>query len=385
MAKSQIFVSYAHEDADWKDRVLAPLRALERNGHFHIWADSRLEAGDEWEREIETAIEHSDAAVLLISNAFLGSEFINGKEIPRILKQRKADGMRVFPLILKPCPWEDISWLNSLQVRPEKARPLVRASQWDAEQDLADFAREVLRKLKAIEIRAEPPESSRRAPSKAPPTRRKPSGVTERGRAARSRIAVVSLDSGLRGLNRWLDGLTTVQSMFLFERRSMGPPARSIGHVEGEMQLKVYRLTDDFQQAMIVSGDKAVVGVTRETLAFEKGEDIFYNHLAAPSSMDERIGFLSVANLAARAKAAGVTKRAAFAYTLTSHLTWQLGNLEFHEDTVGCPMDYTEDHDDIVHGLRDGRFCADCEAEFGKQDKKPLLDALRAMLSYGRR
>lgn len=131
MAKSQIFVSYAHEDADWKDRVLAPLRALERNGHFHIWADSRLEAGDEWEREIETAIEHSDAAVLLISNAFLGSEFINGKEVPRILKQRKADGMRVFPLILKPCPWEDISWLNSLQVRPEKARPLVRASQWD--------------------------------------------------------------------------------------------------------------------------------------------------------------------------------------------------------------------------------------------------------------
>ena len=33
MAKSRVFISYSRRDDEWKDKVLEPLRALERNGH----------------------------------------------------------------------------------------------------------------------------------------------------------------------------------------------------------------------------------------------------------------------------------------------------------------------------------------------------------------
>jgi tetratricopeptide (TPR) repeat protein len=63
----------------------------------------------------ETALNTADVAILLISADFLTSKFIRGEEIPRLLKRREQEGIRVIPLIIKPCPWKKVAWLNAMQ------------------------------------------------------------------------------------------------------------------------------------------------------------------------------------------------------------------------------------------------------------------------------
>lgn len=369
MADSQVFISYSHKDKEWRDRLLEPLRALEKNGHFHVWVDTRLEAGDLWESKVEAAIAQSDAAILLVTNAFLGSDFISGKEMPRILKRHAKGGTRIFPVIVKPCPWQDITWLAKLQVRPEEGRPLARGTEYDIEQDLADLAREVLKTLKAIKIHAKPP-----------PVRKHAAPRRKKAHAGRTRIGIVSLESGLRDMGRILERLNELQKAFSFEGSTRRLPVRSVGHVEGEMQLKIYRLPEDFQKDLIAPGQKLAIALSKETLAFVQEKTVFMNYLGAPSSVDERLGFVSLAGLETYARRAKVSTGTAFAYTLASHLAWQLGDLEYHDDIAGCPMDFVEDHAESVKGLRRGAFCDDCAASLSKK----LHKALEAILTYGR-
>jgi predicted nucleotide-binding protein len=100
----KVFISYSHKDEVWKERLQTQLTVLERQGLLSVWEDRQIAGGDEWYPEIEQAIESAQVAILLISADFLGSKFILGKEVPPLLERRKKEGLRVIPLILKPCP-----------------------------------------------------------------------------------------------------------------------------------------------------------------------------------------------------------------------------------------------------------------------------------------
>jgi predicted nucleotide-binding protein len=100
----KVFISYSHKDEAWKNRLQTQLTVLERQGLLSVWEDRQIAGGDEWYPEIEQAIESAQVAILLISADFLGSKFILGKEVPPLLERRKKEGLRVIPLILKPCP-----------------------------------------------------------------------------------------------------------------------------------------------------------------------------------------------------------------------------------------------------------------------------------------
>ena len=113
--KSKVFISYSHKDEIWKNRLQTQLAVLEMEGLLSVWEDRQIALGDRWYPEIETAINTADVAILLISAEFLTSKFIRGEEIPRLLKRREQEGIRVIPLIIKPCPWKKVAWLNAMQ------------------------------------------------------------------------------------------------------------------------------------------------------------------------------------------------------------------------------------------------------------------------------
>ena len=112
---NQVFISYSHKDEEWKDLLQDQLAVLEMEGLLSVWEDRQIDLGDDWYPEIEKALNEADVAILLISAHFLSSKFIKSEEIPRLLQRREQEGIRVIPLILKPCPWRKVSWLSAMQ------------------------------------------------------------------------------------------------------------------------------------------------------------------------------------------------------------------------------------------------------------------------------
>ena len=103
-----VFISYSHRDEDWKDRLVVQLGVLQREGFLDLWDDRRISAGAEWSAEIQTAMDTASVAVLMISADFLNSSFILGEELPRLLQHRAQKGMRIVPIIIRPCAWEAV-------------------------------------------------------------------------------------------------------------------------------------------------------------------------------------------------------------------------------------------------------------------------------------
>src|SRR5712664_1992504 len=119
MARTRVFVSYGHQDADWLKRFQQHIALLERLDLVDL-CDTRVSSGAEWEREIEVALTNAKVAVLLITPAFLASKFIWANEMPRI-EAHCGEGMEALPLIIRPCPWRLERFLVKLMARPREA------------------------------------------------------------------------------------------------------------------------------------------------------------------------------------------------------------------------------------------------------------------------
>ncbi|MCP4108009.1 MAG: toll/interleukin-1 receptor domain-containing protein [Desulfobacteraceae bacterium] len=156
--QQKLFISYSHQDEKWKDRLMKQLKVLEMEGYYGLWEDRQIEVGDDWLPEIENALNEACMAVMMISADFLISNFIRTKEIPRILERRKEEGLRVFPIIVKPCPWTKVQWLSSIQVRPKDGKPLASGSEYEIEAELADIAEKISEYVK----------NAKQSPQKAP-------------------------------------------------------------------------------------------------------------------------------------------------------------------------------------------------------------------------
>ncbi len=140
-----VFISYSHKDEGWKDRLETHLRALELQDDLVIWSDRQIAAGEGWFAEIEQAMNRAAVAVLLVSADFLASGFIQGTEVPRLLQRREAEGLRIIPLFVRPCPWTAVDWLAAIQGRPKDAKPLAEFKKSQADRHLSELALEIRR------------------------------------------------------------------------------------------------------------------------------------------------------------------------------------------------------------------------------------------------
>jgi TIR domain/NB-ARC domain len=152
-----VFISYSHRDKTWKDRLLPHLGISQKEGLLEIWDDERIRAGSNWRSEIQKAIETADIGILLISAHFLVSDFIRDEEIPRLLEQRSKNGMRLFPVLVRACDWQVVSWLEPTQVRPTGARPLAGFGGNRRDEEMAAIAREVRESLALKAVTPPPP------------------------------------------------------------------------------------------------------------------------------------------------------------------------------------------------------------------------------------
>jgi hypothetical protein len=149
MSRTKVFVSYSHRDREWLERLLVHLAVLERRGLIHVWSDTRIAVGADWQKEIETALSQSQVAVLLVSPVFLASDYIWKEEMPRIMAHREQ-GMEVLPLIVRPCAWRLEEHLSQLQARPTEGRPLSMESDAQIDLDLATLVYELAARVEKL-------------------------------------------------------------------------------------------------------------------------------------------------------------------------------------------------------------------------------------------
>ena len=121
----KIFISYSHKDEKFKDELVKMLAGLQRRGVIDTWQDRRIEPGEEWFKAIKQAINECDMALLLVSADFIASRFINGEELPDLLKRREKEGMIVIPIIVRDCLWQSEPVLKDLQALPTDGKPVI--------------------------------------------------------------------------------------------------------------------------------------------------------------------------------------------------------------------------------------------------------------------
>ena len=88
--KRKVFISYRHSDEDKLPLCRMLSEYILDQLDVAIWYDRQLEAGGEYDREIESAISSSDAFVLLLTPTILTSNYITQREIPLAQKYQVA-------------------------------------------------------------------------------------------------------------------------------------------------------------------------------------------------------------------------------------------------------------------------------------------------------
>jgi TPR repeat protein len=135
--ETRIFVSYAREDAKWLNKdnphsLIPFLMESLRRHNVTFWFDKNLKGGDVFEQHIAKQIDDSQVALLIVSQCFLNSEFIENKEMPRIAERARLGKMIVVPVLVEPCDWSDYSFLADRQMVPGPA-PLIEYTESEAQ------------------------------------------------------------------------------------------------------------------------------------------------------------------------------------------------------------------------------------------------------------
>lgn len=104
--RNQVFVSYAHADDEFLQRLRKHLVPLERR-NIRVWTDKDIAPGMDWNTEIRNGLASAKVAVLLISTDFLTSDFITREELPPLLDAARAEGVQILPVVVKPSSFGD--------------------------------------------------------------------------------------------------------------------------------------------------------------------------------------------------------------------------------------------------------------------------------------
>src|SRR5437660_962693 len=144
----KVFYSYAREDEILREDLEKHLFPLTRQKLITTWADTVINAGQNWEEEIKRNLETADIILLLVSANFMASDFCYGFEMQRALQRHQAREARVIPIILRPCPWKGAPF-SHLQVLPKGGRPVTAwANRDEALLDIVQSISRIIQELK---------------------------------------------------------------------------------------------------------------------------------------------------------------------------------------------------------------------------------------------
>jgi hypothetical protein len=122
----RLFYSYSHKDAELRERLGTHLAPLKRRQKISEWHDRKIEPGANWHTEISSQLETANLILFLLSADFMDSEYCFGVEVERAMERAKRAEVKIAPILLRPCLWQE-SPFSELQIIPRDARRSLRS------------------------------------------------------------------------------------------------------------------------------------------------------------------------------------------------------------------------------------------------------------------
>jgi len=143
-----IFICYAREDSDALEAIRKKLSPLVRSGRVKVWFDGEITGGKAWDDEIRGNLKSADIVLLLISDDFFDSDYINSVELREALNGHARKENVVVPVILYDCLWDSHPEIARLQALPDDAKPVFVKKYWsDPSDGFANAARGIVKIL----------------------------------------------------------------------------------------------------------------------------------------------------------------------------------------------------------------------------------------------
>ncbi len=127
----RIFVSYSHEDENFRDELLTYLKLLERRGVIETWHDRKIMPGTNWHHEIDANIERADIILLLVSADFVASDYCYDVEVKRALERADKQDVRLIPIIIRDVDWSSTPFAKFHSL-PHNGRAITRWPERDS-------------------------------------------------------------------------------------------------------------------------------------------------------------------------------------------------------------------------------------------------------------
>ena len=143
----EVFFSYAHKDEDLKDDIVTALALMRRQKLIENWFDREITAGQELDSTIAEHLEKARVILLLVSQAFIASDYCYDKEMMRAMQRQDEHTARVIPIILRPCDWHSAPF-GKLKALPKDGKPITTWNNRD--EALLDVARELRRVVEEL-------------------------------------------------------------------------------------------------------------------------------------------------------------------------------------------------------------------------------------------
>jgi tetratricopeptide (TPR) repeat protein len=145
----ELFYCYASEDEELRRELDDHLSILRRLNLIRTWHFGDIDPGAEWKPEIDRHLRAADLILLLVSSAFLASDYCYGREMMQALQRHEEGTARVVPIILRPVFYEGASF-SRLQVLPTRAKPVTKWGNHDeAYKDIVEGLRRAIKELQA--------------------------------------------------------------------------------------------------------------------------------------------------------------------------------------------------------------------------------------------
>lgn len=126
----RLMCSYSHKDEQLWDELKDHLSPLQREGLLKLWYDRCIAPGTEWENQIFEELKNADIIILLVSAAFIASDFCFKDELAKAIERHNAGQCRVIPIIVRHVDWKKMPFAR-LQALPKDGAPVTSYTRQD--------------------------------------------------------------------------------------------------------------------------------------------------------------------------------------------------------------------------------------------------------------